>query len=187
MTNSAMNFPINWFKGLLVLLLMVNMTGCAGTLRNMFWKRTGYENQDQDDRRKKQAGRVLQDEKTVQRNSAGPVDIEYKNSHRKGIYVDVVSGEPLFSSIDEIDSKIGLLIFTKPLEPANIIESTDNARDAKWIGVKSRQGGSRVGKVFKDNLGPGFLRYSINSTALRFIAKDDLKKEGFERYEKMFE
>jgi peptide methionine sulfoxide reductase msrA/msrB len=142
--------------------------------------------QKPDDKSLKSRLTPLQYEVTQKNGTEPAFQNEYWDNKKAGIYVDIVSGEPLFSSIDKYDSGTGWPSFTRPLEPSNVVEKEDNTFFTKRTEVRSRRGDSHLGHVFPDGPPPTGLRYCMNSAALRFIPKEDLEKEGYGRYLKLF-
>ena len=131
---------------------------------------------------------ALQYEVTQCSATERPFENAFWDHHEPGIYVDVVSGEPLFSSLDKFDSGTGWPSFTKPLESAQVTEHADDAYGTRRLEVKSADAGSHLGHLFPD--GPraaGGMRYCINSASLRFVPVERFAEEGFGRYLPLFE
>lgn len=125
--------------------------------------------------------------RVTQRNATEkPFTNAFWQHDKEGIYVDVVSGEPLFCSIDKYDSGTGWPSFTKPLVDKHIVERPDNSLFRKRTEVRSLHGDSHLGHVFTDGPAPNGLRYCINSASLRFIDRNDLEKEGYGEYLELF-
>ena len=129
---------------------------------------------------------TMQYEVTQNQGTEPSFDNEYWNHNEAGIYVDIVSGEPLFTSMDKYQSSCGWPSFTKSLSEKGIMEKADDSYGMKRIEVRSKEANSHLGHVFNDGPTSTKLRYCINSAALRFIAKDDLVKEGYCQYVELF-
>ena len=124
---------------------------------------------------------------TQHEGTEAPFRNEYWDNHEEGLYVDVASGEPLFSSRDKFDSGTGWPSFTKPVDAARVVERSDSKLLMSRTEVRSKGGDSHLGHVFPDGPEPTGMRYCINSAALRFIPVDKLEAEGYGEYRKLFE
>jgi peptide methionine sulfoxide reductase msrA/msrB len=129
----------------------------------------------------------LQYEVTQNAATERPFNNTYWDNKKEGMYVDIVSGEVLFSSTDKFDSGTGWPSFTRPIDSGSVVEETDDSLGAARVEVRSKQAGSHLGHVFDDGPAPAGQRYCVNSASLRFIPKEDLGREGYGKYKGLFE
>jgi methionine-R-sulfoxide reductase len=124
---------------------------------------------------------------TQEAGTERPFENEYWDNEQLGIYVDIVSGEPLFSSLNQFDSGCGWPSFDKPLEPENVDLHTDHSLGMNRTEVRSALADSHLGHVFNDGPAPTGLRYCMNSAAMRFIPLEDMEQEGYSKYVTLFD
>lgn len=128
----------------------------------------------------------LQYEVTQSCGTEPPFRNEFWDNKKPGLYVDVVSGEPLFTSLDKYDSGSGWPSFTKPVNEASVTEKSDRSHGMVRTEVRSKEGDSHLGHVFPDGPGPSGLRYCINSASMRFIPVEELEREGYGQFLNLF-
>ncbi|KIL78328.1 peptide-methionine (S)-S-oxide reductase MsrA [Bacillus badius] len=148
--------------------------------------RDHWQNQKTDEQLRKELT-PLQYEVTRNNATEPPFQNEYWNHTDEGIYVDIISGEPLFSSTDKYDAGCGWPSFTKPLRRMELSEKLDTSHGMRRIEVRAKTSDSHLGHVFDDGPGPDHARYCINSAALRFVPKSKLEEEGYGEFKRLFE
>lgn len=169
-------------KGLLKVLNIILLISIIWSVTTMAWDPKNYKRPSNEELKEILSAKQFQ--VSCMDNTEMAFNNEYWNNHEAGIYVDVISGEPLFSSLDKYDSGTGWPSFTKPISKDFIVKKID--KDGSRTEVRSKYGEGHLGHVFNDGPGPTHERYCMNSAALRFIPADKLEKEGYGEYLQLF-
>jgi len=194
MTPALFLVPPRWYRAVLGTLLLLGISGCTfrhgappadrSPERPMTMSQKTYAKPSEDVLRRELS--PLQYEVTQRDATEPPFRNAFWDNHAEGIYVDVATGEPLFSSSDKFDSGTGWPSFTRPIEKGRVLEKVDSSHGMSRTEVRSQAGSSHLGHVFPDGPAPTRQRYCINSASLRFIPKADLEKEGYGVYASLF-